>query len=131
LTSGEKVFIGLFFSPIALLSVGVSEVCEVVVGAEVLKDWSAGYIPKNTYHSSLDLSKITNVNIDFNDESGGYLYWVDANNNKIKGINYSNNEQVPSNAKGIMIHAEHVSHFRIRAFTTTDGKVHTADNLNY
>lgn len=131
LTSGEKAFIGLLFTPIAFADVTYAD--DVIIGATVSKEWSGGYVTNNTYHPSLDLSKITSVNIDYNPETDKILWWVDANNKNIVGIpsNNYNNVQVPSGAKGLRIQTRRPGHFQIISFTTTDGKVHTANNLNY
>ena len=121
LTSGEKAFIGLLFTPISIN--GNSHI-------------AIGGIQGYSYTMSLDLSKITSVNISASGDarSGLTMHWVDAGGNSIKDISYYfGNVQVPSGAKGMLFDTGSITFANVQftSFTTTDGKVHTADNLNY
>ncbi len=95
--------------------------------AQVPTDYGSQFV----YQASLDLSKIESINILFSSYYGRTLNWVDGNCNNI-GVIYNNGSmQVPSGAKGLKLGSNEMADFRITSFTTTDGKVHTADNLNY
>ena len=128
LTSGEKAFIGLLFTPIC--SEFSSYQFRTIIGGKVT-NVPTEYGSREVYQAYLDLSKITSINIFFDSNYGQELYWVDANCDNIARIYNYNNVQVPSGAKGIKIGSARNANFRITSFTTTDGKVHTADNLNY
>ena len=128
LTSGEKAFIGLLFMPI---TTDIVYTQRVVIGGAVSR---VNYGYDFVYNMSLDLSKITRVDIvPCGATDGLVVYWADVSGNPIVNINNYGSVPVPSGAKGLIILNDHVfnMHFQITSFTTADGKVHTADNLNY
>ena len=130
LTSGEKAFIGLLFMPI---STDLVHKPIVVIGGTMSRVESYHGIDL-VYNMSLDLSKITRVNIvPYGATDGLVVYWADVGGNPIVTINNYASVSVPSGAKGLIILNAHVfnMHFQITSFTTVDGKVHTASNLNY
>lgn len=131
LTSGEKAFIGLLFMPI---SVDLVHKPIAVIGGTMSRGGGGYYGYDLVYNMSLDLSKITSVTIVPSGATEGLVvYWADANGNPIVNINNYGSVQVPYGAKGLIISNNHVfnMYFQITSFTTTDGKVHTASNLNY
>jgi len=126
LTSGEKAFIGLLFTPIA-----IGYQSKTIIGGTTYQQWTpSGY--ERVYNMSLDLSKITSVN--FSTNGSVTIYWI-VGNNKIGYLSNNGSNPVTSGAKGILMETgaidDDATEFQITSFTTTDGKVHTADNLNY
>ena len=128
LTKGEKAFIGLLFTPIAL-----ENNVRSFIGGTKSNHWTpSGY--EFVYNMSLDLSKITSVNCSSSGNSSGLtMHWLDANGNNITTIYNNGSTQVPSDAKGIIIETGSIVFVNVQftSFATTDGKVHTASNLNY
>ena len=119
LTSGERFLIGLLMCPVQLSinqATGVSTI---------------------TYHgsSNFDVSKISNIHIAVNgnvgdrDGNGNVFTYLEVFGNSI--IKTGEHDIVPRNVntaiklKGISMN------ITVTSFITTDGKVHTVDNLNY
>jgi hypothetical protein len=127
LTSGEKTFIGLLFTPISIMYQS-----SIIIGGTKRNQWTQnGY--EWVYDMSLDLSKIASVNFSSNqDTSGLRMYWI-VGNNKIGYLPNNGSTGVTSGAKGILMETGSIDVVKVQitSFTTTDGKVHTADNLNY
>lgn len=122
LTSGERALIGM-------------------LGQVVKYDGAQSTSGGNNYGFSfggVDTSKISSINVTISKnggDNGAYVYIFGASFlNKEVGTyqrNISNNDNIgyvsayPKDSYGC--HVE----FTINSFTTKDGKVHTADNLNY
>lgn len=102
LTSGERLLIGLLFTPMSTT--------------------------QSIYFDSLDFSKISSVTCHGN----VYFYFYDKNNTVIlyKLIHTEETLQVPSGTTKMGLVGNDMT-VSIVSFTTTDGKVHAADNLNY
>jgi hypothetical protein len=76
----------------------------------------------------LDFSRISSVTV----QGKVSLYFIDANNTTLlyKEIMTKETLQVPSGTTKISLISNAVE-VSVVSFTTTDGKVHTASNLNY